>query len=121
NAEARFRSYAQAVENRLRSSNSPYTLLAEPAAMPFTQERVSTWPNTSKPANPYDGFPAVWSREGSRRLDIGVAVITPGTPDGLSPIVSGFDISHRPSSVKFPVLQYYQEAFGRIPIFDIRP
>src|SRR5258708_5456860 len=65
-SEALFRQYAQAVENRLRMAASPYTLLAEPAAMPFTQERVPIRPNPSEPVNPFDGFPKAWSQDGSR-------------------------------------------------------
>lgn len=120
-SEALFRKYAQAVDNRLRRNNCDYFLLAEPAAMPGTQIRAPTGISSSKPANPYDGFPGVWSRQDSRRLDIGVAVRTPGVSPGLSPIVSGFDISHKPMTAKGPISGYYQEAFGNIPIFDIRP
>jgi len=57
---------------------------------------------------------------GSRRLDAGIIDITGrASVDGLYPVVSGFDITVNP--LKPNIVPWYQEAFGPIPIFDIRP
>jgi hypothetical protein len=116
-SESRFRRYAMAVDNRLARTGSPYRLLTEPAAMPGTQRRVETrWGR-----GPDGYYPTPFSKRGSRRLDMGVIDTTRGAPRGLEPLVSGFDISQRPFGRKGSIVGYYQQAFGPIPIFDIRP
>ncbi len=100
-SEQLFERYLQGVQNRLARTGSQFAVEIQPAAIPgrgrvpgFQQVGGTTFPT-----------------RGSRRLDAGIV-----GPKGK--LVSGFDITLDPN--KPSVVQYYQEAFGNIPIFDIR-
>ena len=120
-SEELFNKYLGAVEQRLRASGSRYGVEVQPAAVvgkgrvpAFTQEIFSN-------GNPIPG--TIRPFEGSRRLDAAIIDLTQpeiaryggGT---FHKVVSGFDITL--NQQKRPIVLYYQEAFGQIPIFDIR-
>jgi RHS repeat-associated protein len=121
-AERRFRRYADRLNNRLRQVNSPYRIEVEPAAFYSSNpnwrgnRHATTWTN----GQPNPEF-------GTRRLDAGI--IDTRQLDHLgrgNSVVAGFDISYAPFTAppgqyyKPPIGNYYQEAFGQIPIYDIR-
>jgi RHS repeat-associated protein len=118
-AERRFRRYAEQLNNRLRRVNSPYRIEVEPAAFYSSNPQwrgnrtPTTWPN----GEPYSGF-------GTRRADVGIIDTTQLDHLGRgNRVVAGFDITYRPfigEGAKFPIGGHYQEAFGQIPIYDVR-
>lgn len=104
-SEQLFNSYLEGVENRLSAAGSPYGVQIQPAALPGGT-RVPPYVQYGGSSGPIFPFP------GSRRLDAGIVDL------GNGGLVSGFDITLNPA--KPSIVPYYQEAFGNIPIFDIR-
>jgi YD repeat-containing protein len=100
-SEALFEQYLTGVQNRLSRTGSPLSVEIQPAAIPGVG-RVPAFQQVGG---------RVFPTRGSRRLDAGIA----GQNGNL---VSGFDITLDPN--KPSIVQYYQGAFGDIPIFDIR-
>jgi hypothetical protein len=113
-AERIFEGYMQGVANRLERMGAKYGVEIQPAANAngrvwnFVQFRQGVgW--TDK----------LYAFPGSRRLDAGITDLTQAPNEfGLRPLVSGFDITL--DRAKPNIVQYYQEYFGKIPIFDLR-
>jgi RHS repeat-associated protein len=111
-AEATFRRYLGGVERRMEASGGPFGVEWQPAAIPG-RGRVAAFRTFRDRAT--GGF-RTFATKGSRRLDAGLTDLS--APGPLRPLVSGYDISLDAS--KRSIVQYYQEAFGDIPILDIR-
>jgi RHS repeat-associated protein len=110
-AEKLFRSYLGGVERRLRKTGSSLAVEWQPAAIPG-RGRVPAFRNLVDRS----GLRRIFATKGSRRLDAGIVDLTSKGP--LHQLVSGFDITLDAS--KPSIVRYYQEAFGEIPILDIR-
>ena len=104
-SEQIFEGYLQGVENRLIRTGSQYNVKIQPAALPGG-EIVPPYVQYGGANGPIFPYP------GSRRLDAGIFNSQTGS------FASGFDITL--NSSKPSIVPYYQEAFGNIPIFDIR-
>jgi hypothetical protein len=124
-AEARYQQYMEYVENRLARMDSRYTVEVEPAAFRGSNgRRAESWTQSDQ-NNP--GMREWMSERGSLRLDVGIIDTTQLDPAG-NPyrVVAGFDISYKPFRTpsgrgqKPYIGSYYQQAFGDIPIYDIR-
>jgi len=113
-AEMAFESYMQGVANRLARVGSKYDVEIQPAA----NARGRVW-NFVQFRQGRGWTKHLYAYPGSRRLDAGI-VDTSAAPNafGLRPLVSGFDITLNAS--KPNIVQYYQEYFGKIPVFDLR-
>lgn len=115
-AEQIFQDYARRMNEQLRRLRSPYRIEIEPAAFPSSRagqpgRRARSW------FNPREG--RYTSGDTTRRLDAGIYNIAETTQTGSNRILVGFDISYNRLK-PHPVGPYYQAAFGRIPIIDIR-
>jgi len=111
-AESTFRRYLGGVERRMQAAGGPYGVDWQPAAIPG-KGRVPafrTFWNRSQ------GRFRTYATRDSRRLDAGLTDLA--APGPLRPLVSGYDITLNAS--KPSIVQYYQDAFGQIPILDIR-
>lgn len=100
-SERLFERYLGGVQNRLSRTGSSLSVEIQPAAIPG-RGRVPAFRRFGD---------RVFATPGSRRLDAAVA-----RPDGS--LVSGYDITL--DAGKPNIVQYYQDAFGPIPILDIR-
>jgi hypothetical protein len=110
-SETLFRRYLGGVERRMQGSG-PFGLEWQPAAIPG-RGRVPAFRTFWNRAQ---GRYRTFATKGSRRLDAGLTDLN--APGPLRPLVSGYDITLDPS--KPSIVRYYQEAFGEIPILDIR-
>ena len=114
-AEEIFEGYLQGVSNRLQRTGSKYAVEIQPAANADGRvwNFIQLW-HGNRWSDKLYAFP------GSRRLDAGIVDMT-AQPNsfGLRPLSSGFDITL--DARKPNIVQYYQEYFGDIPIFDLRP
>jgi len=109
-SERIYRSLLEGVENRLRRAGSIFGIEWQPAAIPGIG-RVPAFRTFFR-----DGKRWIFATKGSRRLDAGIIDLT--SPGPLRRVVSGFDITL--DAAKPNKVRYYQEAFGQIPIADIR-
>ncbi|MEO8362212.1 MAG: RHS repeat-associated core domain-containing protein [Vicinamibacteria bacterium] len=119
-SEALFESYLGGVGNRLSRGGSRFGVEMQPAALPGG-ERVPGFLELLKAdgsgvSMDRFGRPRLVPYPGSRRLDAGIIDLT--TPGPNRQVLSGFDITL--NRTKRPIVDYYQEAFGKIPIFDVR-
>jgi hypothetical protein len=110
-SEALFKRYLGGVENRLRRTGSSLGIEWQPAAIPG-RGRVAAF----RQFVDRNGVRRIFATKGSRRLDAGLVDLTQS--GRFKPLVSGYDITT--SKTKPSIVGYYQEAFGDIPIFDIR-
>ncbi|MEM9754168.1 MAG: hypothetical protein AAF916_12410, partial [Planctomycetota bacterium] len=123
-SESLFNEYLGKVSHRLRMQGSRYGVEIQPAALaggervpPYLHFRyhVGRGPFISDGA----GRPILFAYPGSRRLDAGIVDMTVGgNRSGLRPLVAGFDITL--NARKSHIVEYYQQFFGEIPIYDIR-
>jgi hypothetical protein len=105
---------------------SPFCLEWQPAAV-VGEGRVPNFINLYRGYSTSSGLilddlgnPRLFAYPGSRRLDAGLVMRWGVEPNayGLRPVVAGFDITLDPN--KPLCVQYYQQAFGPVPIYDIR-
>jgi RHS repeat-associated protein len=100
-SEQLFENYLKGVQIRLMRTGSPMSVEIQPAAIPGLG-RVPAFRQVGG---------RIFPTPRSRRLDAGIV-----GPNG--DLFSGFDITLNPN--KPSIVPYYQQAFGDIPIFDIR-
>lgn len=106
-AELTFQRYLSAADRRLIAAEARYRVQWQPAAVPG-RGRVPAYVSFTD----RQGARRIFAYPGSRRLDAGIVEVSSGRT------VSGFDITLDASKPR--IESYYQEAFGDIPIFDIR-
>jgi hypothetical protein len=127
-AESLFQTYMRSVNNALEAAGSSWRARGEQAAFADSNgRRAPTWYE----ADNVDPFrDRAYSGRGTKRLDVAlVDTALPHDPvNGLPQVIAGFDISYAPYAPTRPggyfkdyVGYQYQSAFGRIPIYDIRP
>lgn len=113
-AERIFEGYMQGVANRLERMGAKYGVEIQPA----TNANGRVW-NFVQFRQGGGWTDKLYAFPGSRRLDAGITDLTKAPNEfGLRPLVSGFDITL--DRAKPNIVQYYQEYFGKIPIFDLR-
>jgi hypothetical protein len=123
-AEQKFDAYGAALNARLQATGSTLRIEFQPAAL-VGEGRVPNFIHmhrggeSSPLITDRNGDPRLFAYPNSRRLDAGVVDLR-DSPDefGLRPLQSGYDITL--DARKRDIVSYYREAFGDVPIEDIR-